>query len=190
MDASNYHYPQYIQRLGYLDKIKPFINQRLIKIIMGQRRVGKSYLMFQIIDLIKQEQPKANIIYINKESFVFDNIKDYKDLINYVDINKQKKTTTYLFIDEIQDIVDFEKALRHLVLDEKMDIYCTGSNANLLSGELATYLSGRYVEFKLYSLSYTEFLNFHDYKNNTESLKKYLLWGGLPFIKNLIKSKY
>lgn len=179
----------YIKRKGYLEKINPFINQNLIKVLVGQRRVGKSYLLFQLIDLIKSKTPESNIIYINKEQYEFDEIKTYKELIEFVNTNKNKKTVNYLFIDEIQDIHEFERALRHFALDESLDIYCTGSNANLLSGELATYLSGRYVEFKVYSLSYIEFLDFHTLENNNESLKKYILWGGLPFLKNLEKTE-
>ena len=172
-------------RNNYIDKIKPFVGKQLIKILVGQRRVGKSYLMYQLMEIIKQQNPEASIIYINKELFEFDSIKNYKDLTDYVEQHKKTGVANFLFIDEVQDIEHFEKALRHYVLDEKMDIYCTGSNAYLLSGELATFLSGRYVEFKVFSLSYPEFLEFHNMENTQNALKKYLLWGGLPFIKNL-----
>lgn len=177
----------YIKRSGYLEKIEPFINQNLIKILVGQRRVGKSYLMLQLKDIILERSPESNIIMINKEQYEFDFMKSYKELVEYVESNKKAGVKNYLFIDEIQDINEFEKALRHFALDHDMDVYCSGSNANLLSGELATYLSGRYIEFKVYSLSYTEFLNFHNLENSNESLKKYMLWGGLPFLKNLEK---
>lgn len=177
----------YIKRDNYLDKIKPFINSSLIKVIIGQRRVGKSYFLLQIIDFIKQNYKKANVIYINKENYEFDNIKNYEDLILYVNSKTQTNKTNFLFIDEIQDIIEFEKALRHFTLIKNFDIYCTGSNAKLLSGELASYLSGRYLEFKVFSLSYLEFLIFHKFENNHDNLKKYLLWGGLPFLKNLEK---
>jgi len=177
-----------ITRNFYLDKIKPFMNKNVIKVLIGQRRVGKSYLLLQIIELIQTANNKANIIYINKEQFEFDAIKNHKKLIEYVNKNKKAKHN-YLLIDEIQDIKEFERALRHFTLDTNFDIYCTGSNANLLSGELATFLSGRYIEFKIYSLSYTEFLEFHTLKNTNDSLKKYMLWGGLPFLKNLDKSE-
>lgn len=91
----------------------------------------------------------------------------------------------YIFIDEIQDIFEFEKALRSLLLDENNDIFITGSNANLLSGELATYLSGRYIEFNIMSLSYPEFLIFHQIENSEENLNNYFLYGGLPYLINL-----
>lgn len=178
---------RYIERPEYISRIEPLINKPIIKVLIGQRRVGKSFLLYQIIDIIKHKNKNAKIIYINKELFEFDKIRDYKSLIDYVEQKKQNKDN-YLLIDEIQDIDGFEKALRHFALDENMDLYCTGSNAKLLSGELATYLSGRCIEIKVYSLSFQEFLVFHQLKKSNESLKKYIYWGGLPFLKNLEKN--
>lgn len=175
----------YIVRPLYINKLSKFINKNVIKVFTGQRRVGKSYLLFQIIDVIKQKNKKANIIYINKEQYEFDAIKDYHQLIAYVSPKIKAKESNYLFIDEIQDIEDFEKALRHFATITNIDIYITGSNANLLSGELATFLSGRYIEIKVYSLSFQEFLVFHKLEANNESLRKYMTWGGLPFLQNL-----
>jgi len=177
----------YIHRLGYLKKIEPFINKNIIKVLIGQRRVGKSYLLYQLIDWIKENLENPNVIYINKEHHNFDSLKTYTELIEFVDKHKSDSAKNYLFIDEVQDIVKFEKAIRHFALDPQMDIYITGSNANLLSGELATYLSGRYIEFKIYSLSFNEFLEFHSFNNTNDALKKYMLWGGLPFLINLEK---
>ncbi len=174
-----------ILRNAYLGKIEPFIDKNIIKIITGQRRVGKSYTLLQLIELIQKKNPKANIIFIDKEKYDFDNILNYIDLIDFIQKNQSEKEKNYLFIDEIQEIEQFEKALRHYYDLSNFDIYCTGSNASLLSGELATFLSGRYIELKVYSLSYTEFLEFHQFENSNESLKKYLNYGGLPFIKNL-----
>ena len=175
----------YIKRPIYLDRIKPFIDKDIIKVIVGQRRVGKSYLLFQIMDLIKQKHKKANIIYVNKELNEFDNIKNYQDLINYIKKKTIKNKKNYIFIDEIQDIEKFEKALRDLKAKNKYDIYCTGSNANLLSGELATFLSGRYIEIKIFSLSYSEFLIFHKLKDSQDSFLKFIKYGGLPYLINL-----
>ena len=176
---------RYIKRNIYLAKIKPFINKNVIKVIVGQRRVGKSYLLFQVMDeLIKQGIKKDDIIYINKELHEFEAIRDYNDLLAFIKQaagNKKK----YIFIDEIQDIVKFEKALRDLAAINKHDIYCTGSNANLLSSELATYLSGRYVEVEVFSLSYPEFLVFHKLKNTDKSLFQFIKFGGLPYLINL-----
>ena len=176
-----------IVRHNYLKKVIPFINTDLIKVFIGQRRVGKSYLLKTIINYIQEENKQANIIYIDKELSDFDSITNYKELINYIDSAINSNLKNYLFIDEIQDIQQFEKALRHFQNKQSVDIYCTGSNANLLSGDLATYLSGRYIEIKVNTLTYIEFLEFHNLENNNEALKKYLKWGGLPFIKNLIK---
>src|SRR5690606_19562659 len=92
---------------------------------------------------------------------------------------------TYVFIDEVQDIENFELALRSLLLQEDLDIYCTGSNANLLSGDIAGYLSGRHVEIQVFSLSYEEFVDFHDLVDNSSSLEKYLKYGGLPYLIHL-----
>ncbi len=181
----NRHIKPFTERTGYFERLKPFINKKLIKAVTGQRRVGKSFLMFQLIDEIKNQTPDANIIYINKENFEFDNIENYKDLIHYVNDKYSQEKPNYLFVDEIQDINQFEKALRHFLTEENIDIYCTGSNANMLSGELATYLSGRYIEIKVYSLTYLEFLKFHKLKNTKHSLNKYLNFGGLPYLKNL-----
>lgn len=175
---------KYIKRPIYINQVKPFIDKNVIKVIIGQRRVGKSYLLFQIMDEIKKLDKQANIIYINKELNKFDKIKNYQHLLSYIK-NKTKGSKNYILIDEIQDIEKFEKALRSLGAKEKYDIYCTGSNANLLSGELASYLSGRYIEIKIFSLSYFEFLQFHKLKDNQESFLKYIKYGGLPYLINL-----
>jgi predicted AAA+ superfamily ATPase len=175
----------YIARPHYLKKIEPFIDKDLIKVIMGQRRVGKSYFLYQIMDAIKNKNLEANIIYINKELYEFDSIRDYHDLIKYIHSKKSSKNKNYIFIDEIQDVDQFEKALRSLQAEGGFDLYCTGSNAKLLSGDLATYLSGRYVELKIFSLSYPEFLEFHQLKNSQEALFSFIKFGGLPYLINL-----
>ncbi len=176
-----------IIRNKYINKVIPLINTDLIKVLVGQRRVGKSYLLKTIINHIKNNDKKANIIYIDKELSDFDFINDYKSLIQFTESAIDVTFKNYLFIDEIQDIQQFEKALRHFQNKQSIDIYCTGSNANLLSGELATFLSGRYIEIKVNTLSYLEFLEFHSFENNNEAFINYLKWGGLPFIKNLVK---
>lgn len=174
-----------IKRPNYLDKIKPFIGKNLIKVLTGQRRVGKSYLLFQLTAFINKEDPEANIIYINKEDLKFDFIKNANDLNQYILSAISAGVKNYIFIDEIQDIDDFEKALRSLLLDENNDLYITGSNAKMLSGELATYLSGRYIEFNVYSLAYPEFLIFHRLEDTEENLNHYIKYGGLPYLINL-----
>jgi predicted AAA+ superfamily ATPase len=176
----------YIKRQKYLLKIKPYIDKDIIKVIVGQRRVGKSYLLFQAMDeLLENGVKESDIIYINKELFEFDEIKNYRDLLKFIQKETKGKRKKYLFIDEIQDVEQFEKALRHLSAKGGYDIYCTGSNANLLSGELATFLSGRYIEIEIFGLSYLEFLKFHKLENNQDSLLKYIKYGGLPYLVNL-----
>ena len=174
-----------IKRKYYIEKIRAYFNKDIIKVIVGQRRVGKSYFLHQIKNEIQKLNKDVNIIFINKELYEFRNIIDYIDLTEYINKRIIPDKKTAIFIDEIQDIKHFEKALRSLQAEGKYDIYCTGSNANLLSGELATFLSGRYIEFKIYSLSYSEFLEFHEIKNTDESFSKYLTFGGLPYLKNL-----
>jgi len=137
-----------------------------------------------LIDFIKEKNPLANIIYINKEEFAFDFIKNYTDFHNFV-IEKTTTDKNYLFVDEIQEITEFEKTIRSLLQTGNYDIYCTGSNANMLSSDLATLLTGRYIEFHIHSLSYLEFLQFHSLKNNQKALEKYMKIGGLPFLIHL-----
>jgi predicted AAA+ superfamily ATPase len=122
----------------------------------------------------------VHFLYINKEDLAFSLIKSAEDLNDYVLANRKKKT--YVFIDEIQDIGHFEVALRSLLLEKGLDLYCTGSNANILSVDIAGHLSGRSIEITVYSLSYTEFLDFHSLQDNTNSLELYMKYGGLPYI--------
>ena len=173
------------KRETYIERIKPFIGKDIIKVLTGQRRVGKSFILFLLIDYIVRNYETSNIIYINKESFDFDFIKSAKELNDYINSKVDSRKKNYIFIDEIQDIEGFERVLRSLALNDNVDIYITGSNANMLSGELATYLSGRYVEFQINSLSYSEFLYFHNIKDSAENLNKYLKYGGLPYLINL-----
>ena len=172
-------------RNSYLDRVRPFIGKNIIKVFTGQRRVGKSYLLFQIMDLVKKQYPKSTILYINKEDLQFSALQTAQELHDYVLKNQGKTGRTFVFIDEIQDIIDFQSALRSLVLYENLDLYCTGSNANLLSGDIAGHLSGRFIEITVYSLSYTEFLQFHTLEDNDSSLTLYLKYGGLPYLKHL-----
>mgnify|MGYP001144517227 FL=1 len=173
------------KRKGYIDRIKPFMQKSVAKVLTGQRRVGKSFLLYQLIEEILAEEPDANIIYINLEDFAFSSLQTAEDLHSYIISHSKEKTKNYIFIDEIQDIPGFEKVIRSLLLNEDNDIYITGSNAKMLSGELATYLSGRYIEFKIYSLSYSEFLEFHGLTESETSYELYSRYGGLPYLLNL-----
>ncbi|MFM9838049.1 MAG: ATP-binding protein [Cyclobacteriaceae bacterium] len=176
---------KYVKRPIYLNRIAPFVGQNLIKVLVGQRRVGKSYLLLQLIDKIKEAEPDASIVYINKELNDFEAITDYKSLNKYLTEQLVPGKRNYIFIDEIQDIDGFEKTLRSLHAKGEHDLYITGSNAFLLSGELATYLSGRYIEFKIFGLTYSEFLQFRNSPDGGESFLQYLKYGGLPYLINL-----
>lgn len=178
----------YIPREIYLERVKPFIDKEVIKVIVGQRRVGKSYLLFQIMDIIKDIHKNPCLLYINKELSDFDEIRNYQDLLAYIKQKTRGKSGRhYVFIDEIQEIEKFEKALRSLQAKGGFDLYCAGSNAKLLAGELATYLSGRAVEIQVFSLSYAEFLEFHELKENYETFIQYIKYGGLPYLMHLAK---
>ena len=139
------------------------------------------------VQYILKKNPDSNIIYIDKELYDFDHINTYQNLITYIEELLDSTKENYIFIDEVQEIEAFEKALRHFQNQNKADIYISGSNAEMLSGDLASMLSGRYVQIQINSLSYIEFLTFHNLDDNDESLYKYLKWGGLPYIKNLQK---
>lgn len=173
------------KRKGYIERIKPFMRKSVAKVLTGQRRVGKSFLLYQLIEEILEEEQDANIIYINLEDFAFSSLQTAEDLYSHIIARSKKEGRNYIFIDEIQDIPGFEKVIRSLLLCEDNDIYITGSNAKMLSGELATYLSGRYIEFKIYSLSYSEFLEFHGLAESEQSYELYSRYGGLPYLLNL-----
>lgn len=174
-----------INREVYIRRIQPFMRKSIAKVLIGQRRVGKSFLLFQLMDKVQQEEPDANIIYLNFEDFAFNQIRTAEDMYAYISSRLLEGKYNYILIDEIQEIAHFEKVVRSLLLDPFNDVYITGSNAKMLSGELATYLSGRYVEFKIYSLSYLEFLQFHRLENTRQSLDLYSRYGGLPYLINL-----
>jgi hypothetical protein len=134
--------------------------------------------------LVKVQYPEQQIIYINKEDYAYDAIKTYSDLIEYVEKAKTHSSVS-LFIDEVQDISQFERALRHFLLIQDYDIYCTGSNSSILSSDIATLLSGRTIEIEVYSLCYPEFLTFHKLNDSHDSFEKYLVYGGMPNLMHL-----
>jgi predicted AAA+ superfamily ATPase len=175
----------YIKRKLYFDKISPYIDKNIIKVLTGQRRVGKSYLLYQLIDHIKESKKQANIIYINRELKEYSSIVSHNHLTEYIENKTVEDQMNYVFIDEIQEVKEFEKSIRHFQASENYDIYITGSNAEMLSGELATYLSGRYIEISIYGLTYNEFLLFHSLPDSNETLQDYLKYGGLPYLRHL-----
>lgn len=171
-----------ISRPNYIDHVLRFLDKGMIIALTGQRRVGKSYILRQLYQILKDSIPDSNVIYINKEKKQFADIKTDEDLSAYVDRNYLKEAKNYLLIDEVQDIDGFENTLRSLNSDEECQIIVTGSNAKMMSSELSTYLGGRYIDIHVQSLSYREFLEFHKLEDNSESLDKYLSFGGLPHL--------
>ena len=176
---------QLINRPSYTERIAPFVNKNIIKVLTGQRRVGKSCILRQIQNHVQQVNPDCNVISINKELDEFAFIRTNEDLSDFISQHLKEGKANYLFIDEVQDIHGFENTLRSLQAQDACDIFITGSNATMLSSELSTYLSGRYVEFHVHSLSYPEFLDFHKLTASTQSLRNYLTIGGLPYLSNL-----
>jgi len=170
----------------YLDRMAPFFQKPIIKIISGMRRVGKSVLLHQIADkLVAQGLTQDRICFIDMESLEFEHIKTHQDLAR--EVKKyfgSKKSNKCLFVDEVQEIQDWEKTIVSLAKNSEMDIYLSGSNAHMLSSDLATRLSGRYIEIPVYPLGFDEFLEFR--KAQQEDKKKeflnYLQYGGLPAI--------
>ena len=159
-----------IERPIYTERIIPFINKQIIKVLTGQRRVGKSYVLLQLMDHIRHADSNANIVYINMELDEFVSIKTDTALNAYLKNKFARDKNNYFFIDEVQEVAGFERSLRSLLAKNVCDIYCTGSNANMLSGELATHLSGRYITFHIHSLSYREFMKFHQLDNIFDTL--------------------
>jgi predicted AAA+ superfamily ATPase len=174
-----------LERENYLQRLAVWIDKPVIKVIVGQRRVGKSMFMFQIMEHIRRANPATNCIYINTENEEYQHIRNYENLQKEINANLKKGAKNYLFIDEIQDISEFERALRSYLSKNQCDIYITGSNSQLMSGELATFLSGRYVEFKIHPLSFSEFSLFHNLSQNNDTLLKYFRYGGMPFLRHL-----
>jgi predicted AAA+ superfamily ATPase len=169
----------------YIDRVKPFIRKNLVKVFARQRRVSKSQMLFQIMQQQQSDDPDCTMVYVNKKNLQFFAIKTATDLYDYVLAHQGKTGKTFVFIDEIQDIKDFQQALRSLVLLENLDLYCTGSNANLLSGQIAGHLSGRLIEIHIFSLPYQGFLQFHALTESDTSFNLYLKYGGLPYLMHL-----
>lgn len=169
-----------INRKQYVDRVLNYLGKGVILVLTGQRRVGKSCVLQCVARQIAGKDPSANVVYINKEYTEFNSLKTDADLDGYVSAHLKAQSRNYLFIDEVQDIDGFENVLRSLQAKDACDIVVTGSNAKMLSGELATYLSGRYVEIHIQSLTYSEFQLFHQLPDSDDTFLQYLTWGGLP----------
>ena len=168
-----------ISRPNYYSKLEKLLGKGVLIVLTGQRRVGKSYVMKELVAR-KQEESGSNVIYIDKEKTAFDFIATYKDLVSYVDERLDKSKHNYILIDEIQEIEEFERGLRNYYNESYIDVVVTGSNSDILSGELGTMLSGRYMEVYIQGLSYPEFLEFHGLADGESALNKYINYGGLP----------
>lgn len=174
-----------IPRPHYLKKILPYVNIGLIKVLTGQRRVGKSYILKSVENEIRKSDPEGNYIVINLEDFAFSHITDANTLNETITSQLSQDKNNYIFIDEIQEVTDFHKVVRSLNLNPKNDIYVTGSNSSMLSSDIASKLAGRSIEIRIHPLSYVEFLEFHDTEDSDEALDTYLRYGGMPYLRNL-----
>jgi uncharacterized protein len=180
-----------IERCGVVDKLLPFVDKPLIKVITGIRRCGKSTLLKQVVQLLREKNVAiGQIIQINMELMEFDGLKNYQDLHAFIQQKQQNGYDKYyVFIDEVQEVESWEKTINSLLAEGKNDLYITGSNARLLSSELATLLSGRYIEFKMYTLVFSEFLAFRKGKSNKQDLQKefdlFLKYGGFPGVHHM-----
>lgn len=169
----------------YMNKLLAYKDTEFIKVITGIRRCGKSSLLKLFMEKILKDNNKINVIYMNFESFEFDDIIDYKDMYNKIKEKVNPKDKNYILLDEVQRVLNWEKAVNALMVDFNSDIYITGSNAYLLSSELSTFLAGRYIEIKILPLSFKEFLEFTKFENNfslEDKFVQYIKFGGMPGI--------
>lgn len=173
-----------ITRELYARKVDAWLGREQIIVLVGQRRVGKSYVMKDFIARHSSE-PDANIIYIDKEKRMFKYIKNSDDLEAYIDARLVDGKHNYILIDEVQDITEWEKSVRSYRTEANTDIVVTGSNSKMLSSELGTLLSGRCEQIRILPLSYTEFMLFHQLPDDDQTLWKYLNYGGLPGLVNI-----
>lgn len=178
-----------VQRKEYLDKLIEWREKQIIKVVTGVRRCGKSTLLSLYIDYLKASGVSdEQIVAVNLEDIEYENLLDYKPLYNYIKERLVRGKYTYVFIDEVQQCKSFEKAVDSLFIKDNVDVYITGSNANMLSGELATLLSGRYVEITMLPLSFSEYLEFTEGKDIKSSFTDYLRFGSFPYVASLKKS--
>ena len=171
----------FVERKEYIDKIKPFINKPVIKVITGMRRVGKSTFLKIISQKILKDIEESNKIYLNFETLELLKIKTDIELVEYLNpLLKDKKNKVYMFFDEIQLVKNWERVINALRVDENYDIYITGSNSSLMSSKISTLLSGRYIQIEIQPFNFREFLKLYSDKNLVyeELFKKYINIGG------------
>lgn len=176
----------FVERKEYIDKIKPFINKPVIKVITGMRRVGKSTFLKIISQKILKDIEESNKIYLNFETLELLKIKTDIELVEYLKpLLKDKKDKVYMFFDEIQLVKNWERVINALRINENYDIYITGSNSSLMSSKISTLLSGRYIQIEIQPFNFREFLKLYSDKNLVyeELFRKYINIGGIPFLK-------
>ena len=177
-----------INREEYLNELIRWKDKDLIKVVTGIRRCGKSTLFDLFIDYLKMSGVKSNqIIYINLEDADYD-FKNYKELYHFINEKIISEDNFYVFLDEVQNVPGFQRAIDSLYIKNNVDVYITGSNAYLLSGELATLLSGRYIEIKMLPLSFKEYVSAFDNNNYQQLFLDYMRNGGMPGNINILKS--
>ena len=178
----------------YIANINQYLGSKVVKVLTGQRRVGKSYILRQTaMHLMQQGVSGNNIVFINRELTAFDFIENYKDLDNFIRLYRQElkpEGRIYIFIDEVQDIEGWERVVNSLSQDytEDYELFITGSNSKMFSGELSTLLSGRYVEFHIFPLSYEEYASIHQLSVGKQSYMQYMADGGYPELVNFQSS--
>lgn len=178
-----------VERKEYLEKLKLWKDEQVIKVVTGIRRCGKSTLLMQYQEYLKLSGVDADrIIAINFEELEYEELCDYKKLYEYIKARLSSDKTTYIFLDEIQKVPCFEKVVDSLYVKKGTDIYITGSNAYMLSGDLATLLSGRYVEISMLPLSFAEYLQVNS-KEKDSAFADYMRYGGMPFIATAEKTE-
>lgn len=171
-----------VQRKEYLEKLIGWKDDDVIKVVTGIRRCGKSTLLMQYQDYLKSIGIEENqIIAVNFEELEYEELCDYKKLYAYIKDRLVADKITYIFLDEIQKVPSFEKVVDSLYVNPNIDIYITGSNAYMLSGDLATLLTGRYVEISMLPLSFSEYMQLSD-KDKESAFADYIKYGGLPFV--------
>ena len=173
-----------LTRKYYADKVDSWIGKGNIIVLVGPRRVGKSYILKDFIERHSKEED-INVIYVDKEKKAFGNIKTKNDLDNYIENRFQPGKHNCILVDEVQQIEKFEESICSWYTEDNTDVIITGSNSKMLSGDLSTLLAGRYVEIRVHPLTYPEFLEFHSLQDSDESLMKYLNYGGLPGLRRI-----
>ena len=179
-----------IYREEYMNKIRTNKDKHIIKEITGIRRSGKSTILNEFKkELIDSGVLEKNIISINFEDNDNRELLDFQKLHDYIIEKADKKFMNYVFLDEIQNVKEFQKCIDSLLLRDYLDIYITGSNSYMLSGELATYLTGRYIQIHVLPLSFKEYLSYYGEENELKKYNEYSMYGGFPYLINLENSK-